>query len=158
MQKTEKIKYIKKIIKQQKIEELRYPFYTESVKPHGKEISWIYASTTLYVNDMIFSEDEDEEEDINIINHSLKQFELSLQWYDTPRIELWKEHLISILVKKKRYVSYLEYSKYLEDLLDQDHEDIEDLDKDIDKDKWVLEYNIDVSLLSLPSLLRKSKL
>ena len=112
----EKEKYIKKIIKHQQIEEMRHDFCKKIKIEHGEELAWIYTLITLYLNDSVVENDENDEDSVHskqsdILTH-LKQFELALEWHDTPRINMWRDNIKALLTPHDRFIEYNEYNEY----------------------------------------------
>ena len=125
-----------KILRQQKIEEMRNPSrYKDirSISDIGDKCAWIHSMICLYLNNDVHKNEEDKEDKEDIICHIL-EFERALEWHYLDGIE---KCILSI--KKLMGDDFIDFEEDKEDKENkeedkEDEEDEEDEEKENIKD------------------------
>jgi len=119
-----------KILRQQKIEEMRNPSrYKDirSISDIGDECAWIHSMLCLYLNNAVHKNEEDKEDKEDNICHIL-DFERELEWHYLDGIEKCIRS-----IKKLLGDDFIDFEKDKED--EEDKEDKEDKENKEDEEK-----------------------
>lgn len=111
---------IKKIIKQQKVEERRDSIFYCQIRSmkNGDEFAWIHSMVCVFLYDSMCDDIKDDEDDEDIddtashIHSLLDEFEKELRWYHTEGINKAIENIKSFF--KDKFIPYTTYLSYLE--------------------------------------------
>jgi len=108
---------IKKIIKQQKVEEMRNSIFYCQIRSmkNGEEFAWIHSMVCVFLHESLCDEDDenkDDDDDTKHIHDLLDEYEKELRWYHTEGIDKSIENIKSFF--KDKFIPYTTYLSYLE--------------------------------------------
>ena len=110
---------IKKIIKQQKVEEMRNSIFYCQIRSmkNGEEFAWIHSMVCVFLHESLCDEDDenkddDDDDDTKHIHDLLDDYEKELRWYHTEGIDKSIENIKSFF--KDKFIPYTTYLSYLE--------------------------------------------
>jgi len=113
---------IKKIINQQKVEELRNSIFYCQIRTmkNGDEFTWIHSMVCVFLHESLCDDSHDSDKDDNkndnvdtdTIHDLLDDYETALRWCHTEGIDKAIENVKSFF--KDRFIPYTTYLSYLE--------------------------------------------